>query len=58
MMKLLVVVDFQNDFVNGSLGFDGDQSIQMKMFSKSVESAQRKVEGLSELSFHIQDRNT
>ena len=28
-----------------NLGFDGDQSIQMKMFSKSVESAQRRVEG-------------
>ena len=28
-----------------NLGFDGEQSIQMKMFSKSVESAQRRVEG-------------
>ncbi len=28
-----------------NLGFDGEQSIQMKMFSKSVESSQRRVEG-------------
>lgn len=28
-----------------NLGFDGDQSIQMKMFAKSVESAQKRVEG-------------
>ena len=28
MKKLLIVVDFQNDFVNGSLGFDGAKNIE------------------------------
>lgn len=28
MKKMLVVVDYQNDFVNGSLGFDGASSLE------------------------------
>ena len=28
MKKLLVVVDYQNDFVDGALGFDGADSIE------------------------------
>ena len=33
MKKLLVVVDYQNDFVNGSLGFidNSNQSVTPKM---------------------------
>jgi nicotinamidase/pyrazinamidase len=27
MKKLLIVVDYQNDFINGSLGFEGADSI-------------------------------
>lgn len=32
-MKLLIVVDFQNDFVNGSLGFDGAAHLEEHIVS-------------------------
>ena len=34
MKKLLIVVDFQNDFVNGSLGFDGAEKLENKIIQK------------------------
>ena len=43
-----LLVRFGSDRYRGmlaNLGFTGDQAIQNKMFSKTVESAQRKVEG-------------
>lgn len=33
MNRILVVVDYQNDFVNGSLGFDGAQDIENNIVS-------------------------
>ena len=33
-MKLLVVVDYQNDFVNGSLGFEGAEALDRKIAHK------------------------
>lgn len=33
MSKVLVVVDYQNDFVNGSLGFDGAQTIEKRIIA-------------------------
>lgn len=39
MNKLLAVIDYQNDFVNGSLGFDGAESIDegiAKLVKKSL----------------------
>lgn len=33
-MKLLVVVDYQNDFVNGSLGFEGAELLDRKIAHK------------------------
>ena len=34
MKKLLIVVDFQNDFVNGSLGFDGAKNIEENIVAR------------------------
>lgn len=34
MKKLLVVVDFQNDFVNGALGFPGAESLAPRIAAK------------------------
>ncbi|MGN0643197.1 MAG: cysteine hydrolase family protein [Huintestinicola sp.] len=34
MKKLLVVVDYQNDFVNGALGFDGAEKIDQAIAEK------------------------
>ena len=43
MKKLLVVVDYQNDFVNGSLGFEGaellDEPIAEKVETYRAEGA-------------------
>ncbi len=33
-MKILIVVDYQNDFVNGSLGFDGAEMLDEKIAEK------------------------
>lgn len=37
MKKLLIVVDFQNDFVDGSLGFDGASNLEPKIMNKIKE---------------------
>ena len=37
MSKLLVVVDYQNDFVNGSLGFPGAEALQEPICRKIEE---------------------
>ena len=37
MQKLLIVVDFQNDFVNGTLGFDGAEKLDARIASKIKE---------------------
>ena len=34
MDKLLIVVDFQNDFVDGALGFDDANKLQEKTMNK------------------------
>lgn len=36
-MKLLIVVDFQNDFVNGSLGFKKAEELEQKIVQKIKE---------------------
>ena len=36
-MKLLVVVDYQNDFVNGSLGFSGAKTLEKGIVEKIEE---------------------
>ena len=33
-MKLLVVVDYQNDFVDGSLGFPGAEKLEKPILNK------------------------
>ncbi len=37
MKKILVVVDYQNDFVNGSLGFKKAESLEDKIYKKVTE---------------------
>ena len=31
MKRLLIVVDYQNDFVNGSLGFNGAEKLEKRI---------------------------
>lgn len=37
MKKLLIVVDFQNDFVDGALGFDGAEKLESGICEKILE---------------------
>lgn len=37
MKKLLVIIDYQNDFVNGSLGFDGAENLESGIIKKIAE---------------------
>ena len=37
MKKLLIVVDYQNDFVNGSLGFDKAKEIENNIAGKIMK---------------------
>lgn len=37
MKRLLIVVDYQNDFVNGSLGFDGAENLEAPIAAKIDE---------------------
>ena len=45
MKKLLVVVDFQEDFVNGSLGFDGASDLEDKIIAR-IERAVKQNEDI------------
>ncbi len=38
MKKCLVIVDYQNDFVNGALGFEGAQSLEPLILSRIKEA--------------------
>ena len=42
MKKVLVVVDYQNDFVNGSLGFLQSENIATEIYSLVVKAARNK----------------
>ena len=37
MKKLLIIVDYQNDFVDGSLGFDGAEKLESDIVKKIAE---------------------
>lgn len=43
MKKILVVVDYQNDFVNGSLGFEGAENLDEKICKKIEEYKDHEV---------------
>ncbi len=42
MKKVLVVVDYQNDFVTGSLGFNQSENIQNKIYSLVMNAISKK----------------
>lgn len=37
MKKLLIIIDYQNDFVDGSLGFDGAENLESGIIQKIAE---------------------
>lgn len=40
MSKLLVIVDYQNDFVNGTLGFAGAETLEDGLYEKAQQTLQ------------------
>ena len=45
MKKLLIVVDYQNDFVTGSLGFKGAEALEEPIAGKIEEYRKMGTEG-------------
>lgn len=52
MSKVLIVVDFQNDFVNGSLGFEGADLLEDLIFNKVRECRSDKYDVIFTLDTH------
>lgn len=45
MKKLLIVIDYQNDFVDGALGFEGAEKLEQKLL-KRIEKAKSENEDI------------
>ena len=55
MKKILIVVDFQNDFVKGSLGFEAAQKIEPRLVERIAEARAEGTEVLFTLDTHTED---
>ncbi len=55
MKRLLIVVDYQNDFVDGNLGFDKAKKIEPEIKNKIKEYHQKNDEVIFTLDTHDQD---
>lgn len=54
-MKLLIVVDYQNDFVDGALGFAGAEKLDEKIAQKIKEYHKNNDEVIFTLDTHYKD---
>lgn len=54
-MKLLVIVDYQNDFVNGSLGFEGAELLDRKIAHKIRDYRKEGGEVVYTMDTHQED---
>lgn len=55
MKRLLVVVDFQNDFVEGALGFEGAEKLESRIVAKIEEYREAGDEVVFTLDTHHDD---
>lgn len=55
MKKCLIVVDFQNDFIDGALGFDGADSIKEIIIEKIKKYKDEKMDVIYTLDTHKDD---
>ena len=55
MKKILIVVDFQNDFVTGSLGFEAAQNIESRILERIAEARAEGAEVLFTMDTHLED---
>lgn len=57
MKKLLIVVDYQNDFVNGSLGFPGAEKLEGPISQKIEEYREMRENGQIIFTMDTHDRH-
>lgn len=55
MKKCLIVVDFQNDFIDGTLGFEGADSIKQTIMTKIKHYKRKNMDVLYTLDTHNND---
>ena len=55
MKKLLIVVDFQNDFVDGSLGFEKAKELDSVIYNKIVEYKENNYDVLYTFDTHYEE---
>lgn len=54
-MKLLLVIDFQNDFVDGTLGFEKAKDLENKIYQKIITYQQNNDDIVYTLDTHHED---
>jgi nicotinamidase-related amidase len=55
MKRCLVVVDYQNDFVEGSLGFEGAKDLDLCIYNKIMEYVKNNDDVFFTLDTHTED---
>lgn len=55
MKKLLIVVDYQNDFVDGSLGFDGAEKLETVIYDKIKNTLLNNNDVIFTLDTHVKN---
>ena len=55
MKKALIIVDYQNDFVNGSLGFPQAPALEKKIEQKIKQALKNKTDLIFTLDTHLPD---
>src|SRR6056297_988408 len=55
MKKCLIVVDYQNDFIDGALGFEGGRSIKDNIIKKIQEFRQSQSDIIFTMDTHSKD---
>ena len=55
MKKLLVVVDYQVDFVNGSLGFNGAENLEDKIYKRILKAKECGEDTVFTKDVHFED---
>lgn len=55
MKKLLIIVDYQNDFVDGALGFEGAETLEEKILERVLTFEKNKDDIVFTLDTHQKD---
>ena len=58
MIKILIIIDYQNDFVDGVLGFEEAKLIEGKLQKRIIEAKKNNEKIIVTLDTHSNDENT